>query len=178
MLVYIIIGITVILLVILGSTFAFYYYKFQYLMIRMDEAENNIDILLQKKIECISKLIPIIQKKTKEKDFLDDFSSIRKNERDHFEMNEMLKNSHIEIIKVISDQEKLLKVEEFVALMEELEDNEENLVASIKYYNDNTVDYNHLIASFPSNIVRLFLHLKKKDLYSTEKKEIFEILKK
>ena len=175
---YIILGIIAIILLIIGIIFAIYYYKFQYLTIRMDEAENNIDILLQKKIECISKLIPIIQEKTKEKDFLADFSTIREKDRNHFEMNESLKNSHIEIVKVIGDYEKLLKEEELVTVLEGLEDNEEDLVASIKYYNDNVLDFNHLISSFPSNIIRIFLHLKKKNLYSTERKEIFEILKK
>lgn len=167
--------------IILASTFItsfVYYQKFQYFIIRMEEAENNIDILLQKKIEIISKLIPTVQEKTKEKDFLEEFSKIRGENRDHFEMYEFLKNSHVEIMKVIGEYEKLLKEEEFINNIGLLEDNEEELTASIKYYNDNSVDFNGLITSFPSNIIRIFLHLKKKELYSTEKKEIFEILNK
>ncbi len=175
---YIIIAIISFFIVITSIIMVIYYHKFQYLIIRINEAENNIDILLQKKIECISTIIPIIQNNTKEKEFLDDFSIIREKEKNHFEVNEFLRNSHVEIMKVIGDYEKLLKNDDFVGHMENLEDNEEDLVASIKYYNDNTVEFNHLISSFPSSIIRVFLHLKKKELYSTEKKEIFEILKK
>lgn len=176
--IYIIIGIIAVILIGAFITSFVYYQKFQYFIIRMEEAENNVDILLQKKIEIISKLIPTIQEKTKEKDFLDDFSKIRGENRDHFEMNEFLKNSHVEIIKVIGEYEKLLKEPEFINNIEIFEDNEEELTASIKYYNDNAVDFNGLITSFPSNIIRLFLHFKRKELYSTEKKEIFEILNK
>ena len=174
----IILIIIILILAVIGITILIYHQKFQYLTIRIDEAENNIDILLQKKIECISKIIPIIQENTKEKDFLEDFSLIREKNKNHFEANEFLKNSHIEIIKVVGDYEKILKNDSFIVNLESLEDNEEDLVASIKYYNDNAVDYNHLIVSFPSSIIRIFLHLKKKNLYSTEKKEIFEILNK
>ena len=71
---YIILAILVFIAIIIGSTILVYYHKFDYLMIRINEAENNIDILLQKKIECISRIIPIIRENTKEKDFLDDFS--------------------------------------------------------------------------------------------------------
>ena len=175
---YIILAILVFIAIIIGSTILVYYHKFDYLMIRINEAENNIDILLQKKIECISRIIPIIQENTKEKDFLDDFSLIRTKEKDHFEANEFLKNSHMDILKIIGDYEKLLKNKDFVHHLEDLEDNDEDLVASIKFYNDNTVEFNHLIQSFPSNIIRLLFHFKRKDLYSTEKKEIFEILNK
>lgn len=156
----------------------FYYQKFQYYTIRTNEAEGNIDILLQKKIEYITQIIPIIQSKSKEKDFLDKFQEIREKERDHFEINEYLKNSYLEIIKIIDDHEKLLKDKKFVEIIESIEDNEEDLVASIKFYNDNAIEFNHLVQSFPSNIIRIFLHFKKMDLYSTERKEIFEILKK
>lgn len=173
-----VISIIVILLIGTFITSFVYYQKFQYFIIRMEEAENNIDILLQKKIEIISKLIPTIQEKTKEKDFLEDFSSIRGEKRDHFDMNEFLKNSHVEIMKVLGEYEKLLKEEDFANTIEILEDNEEELTASIKYYNDNAVDFNGLMTSFPSNIIRFFLHFKRKELYSTEKKEIFEILNK
>ena len=59
----------------------------------------------------------------------------------------------------------------------ELVDNEEDLVASIKFYNDTVVDFNKLIVSFPSNIIRLIFRYKRKEFYNHEKREIYEILK-
>lgn len=174
---YIILAIVfIITLIILISIF--YYHRFDYYQIRTKEAEGNIDILLQKKIEYITQLIPIIQNKTKEKDFLEGFEEIRERKRDHFEIHEYLKNSYIEIIKTIDDHEKLLKDKKFIEIIENMEDNEEDLMASIRFYNDNALEFNHLIQVFPSSMIRVFFHFKKMELYSTEKGEIFEILKK
>lgn len=173
-----ILGIIVFLIVVTSIVIVVYYYKFQYIIIRIKEAEENIDILLQKKIECIMRSIPIIQATTKEEDFLSDFEEMKEIPRNHFETNEFLKNSYLEIIKAIDDHEKLLNGKSLTKILGELENNEEELIATIKFYNDNAVEFNHLIHSFPSNIIRIFLHLKKLDLYSTEKKEIYEILKK
>ena len=61
--------------------------------------------------------------------------------------------------------------------MNEINENEEDLVASIKFYNDNVVEFNRLIVSFPSNIIKLIFKYKRKEFYSQEKLEIFEILK-
>ena len=43
--------------------------------------------------------------------------------------------------------EKLLKSEKIVNIINEFNDNEEDLVASIKFYNDTVVDFNKLIKS-------------------------------
>ena len=62
--------------------------------------------------------------------------------------------------------------------MADLNNNEENIIGSIKFYNDTVVLFNHLVVSFPSNIICLFKRYKKKEFYSNEKREMFEILNK
>ena len=172
--IYIISGIIVFIAIIIVIIFT-YRNKFHYILLKIQEGEENIENYLLKKIEFIKNIIPIIREKTKEKDFLDDFSLLE--DKNSFEKNEILKNNYVEIIKILEDHETLLNDKNFNELINEIEDNEEELVASIKFYNDNTLEYNHLIESFPSNILRIFFHLKRKDLYSNEKKEIYEILK-
>ena len=69
MLIEIILGVIVfiasILLIIL-----IYKNKFNLYKVKIDEAENNVDILLQKKVDLLNKIAPIINKFLKSDDFL------------------------------------------------------------------------------------------------------------
>ena len=69
-----------------------------------------------------------------------------------------------------------MKSESLVSIIHNLNENEENIVGAIKFYNDTVVEYNKLIVSFPSSIVGFFKRYKKKEFYNNEKREIFEIL--
>lgn len=173
---YIIVGtITFIALILL--IIAIYYNKFQFAIIKIDEAENNADLFLHKKLELIKRAIPIIEEELKLKDFLKDIIDIKEEEINHFELNSKLSDSYKELFKKIDDNEKLYKSEALLNIINELNDNEIELIGTIKYYNDTVVDFNKLILSFPSNIIRLFFGYKKKEFYSHEKYEMFEILK-
>lgn len=173
---YIIIGsITLVALILL--IFVIYYNKFQFAIIKINEAENNADIYLNNKYDFLKRCSPIIRKELKKKKLLEQIEQVTVDELNHFEFNEVLDKAYIELFKVIDEHEKLLKSENLMQILNELNDNEEDLVASIKFYNDTVVEFNKLIVSFPSNIIRLFFRYKKKEFYSQEKHEIFEILK-
>ena len=172
---YIIVGsITIIAFILL--VFAIYYNKFQFIIIKIDEAEENADILLKKKKELIERCIPIIKDELKLKEFIPEINYINE-EMNHFEMNEKLTECYHKLFQKLDDNDKLYKSEKLVSILEELNDNEVDLAASVKFYNDSVVDFNKLILSFPSNIIRLFFGYKKKEFYSHEKREMFEILK-
>ena len=49
-------------------------------------------------------------------------------------------------------------------------------MGAIKFYNDTVVDFNRLVASFPSKIVAFIKRYRKKEFYNNEKREMFEIL--
>lgn len=153
---------------------ALYYNKFQFTIIKIEEAESNTEIYLNKKVELLNRLIPIVKSKIKDKKLL---NKIDVDELNHFELNKKLSHEANNIYTILDDEEKLLKIDKIVNLIEEINDNEEDLIASIKYYNDTVVDFNKLILSFPSNIIRLFFGYKKKEFYSNEKREMFEILR-
>ena len=154
-----------------------YYNKFQFAIIKIDEAENNTDIFLNKKNDLIKRCCPIIRNELKKKKVLENIDKIDGEELNHFEFNEALDKAYIDLFKIIDDNEKLLKSENLTNILNELNDNEEDLMASIQFYNDTVVEFNRLIVSFPSNIIRLFFGYKRKEFYSREKHEIFEILK-
>ena len=143
----------------------------------MEEAENNIDLFLQKKLELLKRAKPIVEKELKIEDFLEQIDNDMVNELNHFELNDLLKKSYNDFFQTLDDNEKLFKSESLVHIIEDLNSNEIDLVAAVKFYNDTVVSFNQLIVSFPSNIIRLFFGYRKKEFYSHEKREIYEILK-
>lgn len=165
-------GIAFLLLII-----AIYYNKFQFAIVKIEEAEENADLLLRKKKELIGRCVPIIKDELKIKKFLPEVEEINEDEMNHFEVNDKLTECYHKLFQKIDDNDKLYKSESLVSILEELNDNEVELTASVKFYNDTVVDFNKLILSFPSNIIRLFFGYKRKEFYSHEKREIFEILK-
>ena len=171
----IIVGVSIFILIVL-VIFIFSHNKYQFCFIKIDKAEEDIEIYLQKKKELLERTIPIINKELKKKDFLEEIPLASEKGFNHFELHNFLKNSYNELFKVIDDNEKLLKSEALLKIIDELNENEENIVGAVKYYNDTVVDFNKLVASFPSNIVAFFSRYKKKEFYNNEKREIFEIL--
>lgn len=153
-----------------------YHNKFHFAIIKIDEAENNIDILLEKKMELLSRARPIVMKEIKIDSFLDDIDELKEKELNHFEMNRLLKEDYHELFKVLDDNEKLLQSEMLSSILDSLNDVEEEMRGSIKFYNDNVVVFNQLVGSFPANIIGFFCRYKRKEFYNNEKREIYEIL--
>ena len=172
----IIIGVVVVIIVIV-VTMIICRNKFQFTIIKMDEAENNIDILLQKKLDLLKKCQPIIKKNINDIEFMDDIEDSFTNKMSHFQLHNYLKKNYNDLFKILDDNDKLYKKKNLVSILNSINENELELVAAIKFYNDNVVIFNQLIMTFPSNILKVFLGYKKKEFYNNEKREIFEILK-
>lgn len=163
-------------IVIFGVITIIFYNKFRLAIIKIDEAENNIDILFDKKIQLLERARTIIKKELKLKEFLEDIDFLSESSINHFEMNNSLKNIHCELNKTLDEHDKLFKSEALLSVIEEIRANEEEILGSTKFYNDNVVIFNQLIDSFPSNLVAIIFRYKRKEFYNNEKKEMYEIL--
>ncbi len=170
----VILGIIVVVSVLL-TIFVVINNKFQLSIIKIDKAEEDIALYLQKKEELLDRAKPIIMKELKIEDIMRDLDCIPV-EANNFEVHFLLKKSYNEFFKTLDENEKLLKSKPLGKIIEELDSNEENIVGSIKFYNDTVVDYNHLVVSFPSSLVAFIRRYKKKEFYNNEKRENFEIL--
>lgn len=172
---------TVLLIFVIISILAFIFVlvnnKFQLTIIKLDKAEEDIDIYLEKKKELLSRTIPIVKKELKTKEFMENLENYN-DDLNNFEKHNFLKSNYNELFKTIDENEKLMKSNSLMKILEELNYNEEDIVGAIKYYNDSVVEFNQLVVSFPSNILALFKRYKKLDFYNNEKREIFEILNK
>lgn len=149
--------------------------KFQFSIIKIDKAEEDISIYLDKKKELLNRARPIILKELKLDTFLENLDD-NLDEMNNFQEYELLKNDYNKFFKTLDENEKLLKSESLLSILEDLNDNEEDIVGAIKFYNDTVVEFNKLLVSFPSNIIGFFKRYKRKDFYNDEKREIFEIL--
>ena len=149
--------------------------KFQFSIIKIEKAEEDIDIYLQKKLELLNRTRPIIKKELKLDDYMTELD-ISFDEISNKEMHNTLKNVYNSLFKTLDEHEKLLKSDTLVSILESLNNNEEDIIGAIKFYNDTVVGYNKLVVSFPSRILAVLKRYKKKDFYNNEKREIFEIL--
>ncbi len=150
--------------------------RFFLAIMKIDKAEEDINMYLTKKKELLDRTRSIVSKELKLDNFLseldDSFEGLN-----NFQVSDALKVSYNSLLRTIDDNEKLLKSDALNAILDDLEENEENIGGAIKFYNDTVVNFNHLLVSFPSAIVGFFRGYRKKDFYSDEKKEMFEILK-
>ncbi len=170
--IYLIIGLVLLVILLLVINFLYYKNKFNFYFLKVEEANNNIELILEKKIEILLKIAKIIDKDMEK-------------ELEEFKKKEISK--HQSYIELSSLGNKLLKeadAEEYESnkklnnLIGRFDDNECDLKGSLKYYNDNAVEINNYIHKFPSNIVSLFSHFKELDIYKIEKRESFAILSK
>ena len=166
----IVVGISIILLIC-----TIYNNRFQLAIIKIDKAEEDIDLCLDKKKELLDRTRPIVQKELKKDDFLPELD-ISFEGFNNFEKHNKLKLAYNELFKTIDENEKLLKSDSLVSILDSLNNNEESVIGAIKFYNDTVVEFNQLIVSFPSCIIAFFKRYKKKEFYNNEKREMFEIL--
>lgn len=176
MLIYIILAIITLLLIVV-FLYVVNYNKFQVAIIKISEAEENINILLDKKFELLVRISKFLENK-KEKNKLSGIEKLDKNDLNTFDLNTELDKYNKKLIEITDYDKEVVFDDKEKKVLDELSSVNIDCLAAEKYYNDNVTIYNKLIKCFPSNIVSKLCKYKLKDFYSNEKEEIFEILKK
>lgn len=169
----------IVLLIIIALLFLIFtvnYNKFQIFTVRISEAEENINILLKKKLELMLKIKNFIEEK-KEDYKITGLEKLERQELNTFELNNELDKYNKKIIEITDYDKNIIFDDDEMLVIKELYDINTECLASERYYNDNVVTYNNLIKCFPSNIIAKICKYRFKDFYSNEKEEIFEILK-
>lgn len=170
--IYLIIGLVLLVILLLVINFLYYKNKFNFYFLKVEEANNNIELILEKKIEILLKIAKII-----DKDMEKELEEIKKKEINKHQCYVELSSLGNKLLKE-ADAEEYESNKKLNNLIGRFDDNECDLKGSLKYYNDNAVEINNYIHKFPSNIVSLFSHFKKLDIYKIEKRESFAILSK
>ncbi len=170
--IYLILGLVLLVILLLVINFLYYKNKFNFYFLKVEEADNNIELILEKKIEILLKIAKII-----DKDMEKELEEFKKKEISKHQCYIELSSLGNQLLKE-ADAEEYESNKKLNNLIGRFDDNECDLKGSLKYYNDNAVEINNYIHKFPSNIVSLFSHFKELDIYKIEKRESFAILSK
>jgi len=149
-----------------GIAFASLFNKFQTYIIRMNEAEANIDSTLRKRFDLLNKSITIIKTTTKIKDdIMIDIENLRSQKISNFDFDRKLYDLINEFNKYKELYPELKQNDTFVKIDIELSESEAEIVAFRKYYNDIVTNYNKLVHKFPSNLVALICKYNHKNYF-------------
>ena len=158
--------IIIIVLSLIGICFAVLYNKFQTYIIRMNEAEANIDSTLRKRFDLLNKSINIIKTTTKiEENIMENIENLRSQKLSNFDFDRKLYDLINEFNKYKELYPDLKQNDDFVRIDIELDESEAEIVAFRKYYNDIITNYNKLVHKFPTNIVALICHYSHKNYF-------------
>ena len=170
--------ITILCALILAFTLT--YNRIQDCIIRINEAEVNIDTVLRKRFDLLNKSITIIKDTTKTEDeILDIIVKLRTRKLTNFELDRSLYDAINEFTSYKEKYKELKNCEEYLKIEINLFESESEIVALRKYYNDIITDYNKLIKSFPSNLIALIRNYQVKSYFDgnnlEDEKKMFKL---
>ena len=142
------------------------YNHFQDYIIRINEADVNIDAVLRKRFDLLNKSIGIIKANVdSDEEILDCIAKIRSKKLTNFELDRNLYDAINEFHALKEKYPNLQTNEEFMKIDINLMESESEIVGLRKYYNDIITDYNKLVKSVPSNIIAKIKKYKAKDYF-------------
>lgn len=157
------IGIVLCLIFIWGINI---YNQFQAFIIRMNEAEANIDTTLRKRFDLLNKSISIIKANAEiEEDILENVVKLRSRKLTNFDLDRQLYDAINEFNHYKETYPVLQTSESFVKIDLGLNETETEIYACRKYYNDIVTDYNKIVRTFPSNLIAKVCHFNEKTYF-------------
>lgn len=145
--------------------------KFQGYIIRINEAEADIDATLRKRFDLLNKSIGIIKNNTDKDTVLEELSNLRSKKLTNFELDRKIYDAINEITSLKEEFRDLKKCEGFMKVELGINETEAEIVAARKYYNDIITDYNKLVKSFPSNVIAKLCKFKSKTYFDGKNME-------
>lgn len=154
---------TILLICIILSLFTIWYIvaynKYQGYIIRLNEAEANIDTTLRKRFDLLNKSISVIKANTEiEEEVLENIIKLRSRKLTNFDLDRQLYDAINEFNEYKEKYPDLMVSESFIKIDTGINETETEMYASRKYYNDIVTDYNKFVKAFPSNIVSKLCH--------------------
>ena len=142
------------------------YNKFQELIIRINEAEVEIDSILRKRFDLLNKSINILKANTNvEGEVLELIVKLRSRKLTNFDLDRNLYEAINEFNEYSEKYPELKESDNFIKIELGLSESEAEIIACRKYYNDIITEYNRLVKSLPSSIVAKIAKLKEKNYF-------------
>ena len=156
----------IIIIGILAILYVATYNHFQDFIIRINEAEVNIDATLRKRFDLVNKAASIIEANIKDEIKIQELvNELRSKKLTNFELDRNLYSAINEFHAIKEKYLELQTNEEFIKIELSIVESESEIVGLRKYYNDIITDYNKMVKSFPSNIIAISNSYKTKDYF-------------
>lgn len=154
--------------------------NFKGYLIRINEAEANIETILNKRFDLLNKSIDVIKNVLDtDKEIIGTISNIRSQKLDNFQLDEKLYDAIKEFHEYSEIELELAENDEYTKIEIDLIESESEIVALKKYYNDIVEKYNSLVEAFPYSIIASIKKFKLKEEFKiTDNIEIINSLKK
>ena len=133
---------------------------------KMDKAEGIIDNELTKKLNIIISINTEIKKVTGKKDYLKDYTALKDSIITNIEKDWKLDEAVKLINNLISDYKELNKDDKFKKYYSNLRDIDEVLTSAKNMFNQNAIESNKTIKTFPNNIFSKIGNFKIRSYYN------------
>lgn len=152
---------------------------FQNYIIRIKEAESNIETTLNKRIEILNKSNDVIKEELgREDDALTSLKKIHVKDLDSFAIDEKIYDCIQEFHEYSEIDFSLKENDNYTKIEIDLLKTESEIVALKKYYNDVIRDYNLLLQKFPYKIYSNIRHYEEKEFYTIkDNSKLIKLLK-
>ena len=143
-------------------------------IVKIDEAESDIDVSLTKRYDVLTKMIDTVKGYTKyEQETLFKTIELRQNMtiEEKNEANNAMQENFDKINALAENYPDLKASENYKTLQNAIADVEEHLQASRRLYNANVSSFNQKIVTFPTSIIASSKGLTKKEFFSAEEKK-------
>ena len=148
--------------------------KFNRLIVKIDEADSDIDVALIKRHDTLTKMLDIVKGYAKhEKETLIKIIDVRKgmSSKEKVEAIKSLDESAQKINVLAEAYPELKSSENYNTLQKAVADTEEHLQAARRMYNANVSAFNQLLVTFPSSIIGSMKGLEKKDFLEADENQ-------
>ena len=155
-----------VIVIILGVLYMYFYNKINETIIRVNEAENRIDNNLRDKYDTLNKCVTLIKGNIELDDkAFNELAKLKAKKISNFDLDRVLVTSHNELLKVMEDNKELRDSDELYKSIREIDEINEELDTLRKYYNENISYYNKLIKRLPTLFIAKIKHYKEKLFY-------------
>ena len=172
--VWILLGIIVVLLLLIASS----YNTLVGLRQKVKNAWSQIDVQLQRRFDLIPNLVESVKGyMNHESDVLTKVTELRsswsnaKTVSEKAELDNQLSNTLKTIMAVSESYPDLKANQNFLDLQAELKNTEDKISYSRQFYNDTVTSYNTKIEQFPSNIIASMFHFTAETLFEVDNNE-------
>lgn len=174
---WIVLGVVVLLFLWVAAT----YNKLVRLQVRAEEAWRGIDTLLRKRADLIPNLVETVKGYAgHEREIFEKIAEARaaslgaKSPREQAEADNALRETLKTLFAVAENYPNLKANENFLALQRSLQEVEEELARSRRYYNAIVRDLNSAIKVFPQNFVARLFNIQGRDFYMLPEESLAE----